>query len=87
VVGNASKGDTPSLMTLVDVKYQQGEWNQCLFKATASVLHYCGLEHASYCFSITAATVKHLPHPKVIKILRDQMIKHALEMAGLITFN
>jgi hypothetical protein len=50
VVGNARQGDLklppPNLITLIRVKYQQGDWNQCLFKATASALHYCGKSEA-----------------------------------------
>jgi hypothetical protein len=43
------------LMTSADVEYEQGDWNQYLFKATAdAALHYCGIEHATHHFSITA---------------------------------
>jgi hypothetical protein len=50
-----------SFMTLVDVKYQQGYWNQCLFKVDVSAFHYCGLEQAASHFSTTAPTVQLLP--------------------------
>jgi hypothetical protein len=44
VVGKASLVDKdnpmPNLITKVGIKYQQGDKNQCLFKATASALHY-----------------------------------------------
>jgi hypothetical protein len=48
VAGNVGEVDSkllppPSLMTSVEVEYQQEDWNQCLFKATTSALRYCGL--------------------------------------------
>jgi hypothetical protein len=68
VVGEAKQGDSklppPSLSTLIRVKFQQGDWNQCLFKATASALHYCGQLKAASHLSNAAPAVQYLPHEK-----------------------
>jgi hypothetical protein len=65
VVGNArqreSKMSPPNLVTSIMVMYQQGDWNQCLFKATASALHYCGQSGAASFLSNVAPTVQYLP--------------------------
>jgi hypothetical protein len=91
VVGNARQGDLrvppPNLITSITVKYQQGDWNQCLFKATASALHYCGKsEAASFAFN-AAPTVQYLPRKKAILSLRDRIMIHAPDIGGVIAFN
>jgi hypothetical protein len=75
VVGHARQGEE----TLVEVEYQQGDWNQCMFKATASSLHYCGLEHVASHFSNAALIVQYLPHETVMQTLRETMINTCLK--------
>jgi hypothetical protein len=91
VVGNARQGDSkvppPNLITSIRVKYQQGDWNQCLFKATASALHYCGKSEAASSVSNAAPTVQYLPHEKAILSLRDRIKMHAPEIGGVVAFN
>jgi hypothetical protein len=84
VVRDARKGDSelspPSLTTLIRVEYQQGDWNQCLFKATASALHYCGWQKV-------ASWIQYLPREQAIFALRKSMITHVPEIGGVIAFN
>jgi hypothetical protein len=91
VVGNARKGDLkvppPNLITSIQVKYQQGDWNKFLFKATASALHYCGHSEAASRVSNAAPTVQYLPRKKAILSLRDRVMLHAPEIGGVIAFN
>jgi hypothetical protein len=91
VVGDARKCDSelppPSLTTLIRVEYQQGDWNQCLFKATASALHYCGWQKVASCISSTAPSVQYLPREEAIFALRKSMIIHVPEIGGVIAFN
>ncbi len=91
VVGNARKGDSkaapPNLITSIRVKYQQGDWNQCLFKATASALHYCGRSEAASRVSNAAPTVQYLSREKAILSLREKVMLHAPEIGGVIAFN
>jgi hypothetical protein len=61
-----SKVPPPNLITSIRVKYQQGDWNQCLFKATASALHSCGKSEAASSVSNAAPTVQYLPREKAI---------------------
>jgi hypothetical protein len=69
------------------VEYQQGDWNQCLFKATASALHYCcQLQTASH-FSNAEPTVQYLPCENGMLSLRESMMMHVPEIGGVITFN
>jgi hypothetical protein len=80
VVGEAKKKGksnfvSPSLSTSIKVKYQQGDWNQCLFKATASALHYCGQTDAASYLSNVAPLVQYLP--------REQAILHCTMRCGL----
>jgi hypothetical protein len=90
-VGNARKGDSklppPSLTTSIKVEYQQGDWNQCLFKATASAMHYCGLQKAASCISNMAPSVQYLPREQAIFALRKSMMTHVPEIGGVIAFN
>jgi hypothetical protein len=78
---------SPSLSTSIKVKYQQGDWNQCLFKATASALHYCGQTDAASYLSNVAPSVQYLPREQAILSLRDHMIKHVPEIGGVAAFN
>ena len=91
VVGNARQGDSkvppPNLITSIRVNYQQGDWNQCLFKATASALHYCGKSEAASSVSNAAPTVQYLPREKAILSLRDRIKMHAPEIGGVVAFN
>jgi hypothetical protein len=91
VVGNARHGESkispPHLNTSIMVMYQQGHWNQCLFKATASSLHYCGQSEAASFLSNAAQTVQYLPREKAILSLRDGITIHAPEIGGVIAFN
>ena len=92
VVGEAKKKGksnfvSPSLSTSIKVKYQQGDWNQCLFKATASALHYCGQTDAASYLSNVAPSVQYLPREQAILSLRDHMIKHVPEIGGVAAFN
>jgi hypothetical protein len=91
VVGNARQGDLkvppPNLITLIRVKYQRGDWNQCIFKATAAALHYCGKSEAASFVSNAAPTVQYLPHEKAILSLRDRIMIHAPDIRGVIAFN
>jgi hypothetical protein len=91
VVGKARQGDskvpTPNLNTSIRVKYQQGDWNQSLFKATASVLHFCGKSEAASSVSNAAPTVQYLPREKAILSLRDRIKMHAPAIGGVVAFN
>jgi hypothetical protein len=91
VVGNARQSDLkvppPNLITSIRVKYQQGNWNQCIFKATASALHYCGKSEAASFVSNAAPTVQYLPRQKAILSLRDRIMIHAPDIGGFIAFN
>jgi hypothetical protein len=92
VVGNARQGDSrkvppPNLITSIRVECQQGDWNQCLFKATASVLHYCGQSEAASCVFHVAPTVQYLPRKKAIFSLSERIMMHAPEIGGVIAFN
>jgi hypothetical protein len=69
------------------VKYQQGDWNQCLFKAAASALHYWGKSEAASFVSNAAPTFQYLPHKKAILSLRDRIMIHAPDIGGVIAFN
>jgi hypothetical protein len=75
------------LITSIRVKYQQGDWNQCLFKATASALHYCGRSEAASRVSNAAPTVQYLSREKAILSLREKVMLHAPEIGGVIAFN
>jgi hypothetical protein len=92
VVGNARQGDLkvppPNLLIILRrVECQQGDWNQFLFKATASALHYCGQSEAASCVSNAAPAVQYLPREKAILSLRDRIMMHAPEIGGIIAFN
>jgi hypothetical protein len=91
VVGNARQGESkmslPNLVTSIMVMYQQGDWNQCLFKATASALHYCGQSKAASFLSNAAPTVQYLPCEKAILSLRDGIMIYAPDIGGVIAFN
>jgi hypothetical protein len=91
VVRKARQGDLevpPSnLITSIRVKYQQGDWNQCLFKATASALHYCGKSEAASFVSNAAPTVHYLPREKAILSVRDRIMIHAPDIGSVIAFN
>jgi len=72
---------------MVKVEYPQGDKNQCLFKAVASALHYCGQVEAASYFSNAAPTVQYLPRDATLKSLRDGMEKHAPVIGGVLIFN
>jgi hypothetical protein len=74
-------------MTSIKVEYQQGDWNQCLFKATAAALHYCRVQGAASFLSNAAPTVQYLPREKAIISLREAVMNHAPEIGGVIAFN
>ncbi len=82
-----SKKAPHKLMTSVEIKYPQQDKNECVFKATASALYYCGMKHAATHFSRTAASVQYLPRTLAIKTLQDNMIVHAPEIAKAVSFN
>jgi hypothetical protein len=92
VVGEAKKKGklnfvSPSLSTSIKVKYQQGDWNQCLFKTTALALHYYGQTDAASYLSNVAPSIQYLPREQAIPSLRDHMIKHVPEIGGVAAFN
>jgi hypothetical protein len=84
VVGGTRQGNLkvspPNLIILISVEYQQGNWNQCLSKATASALHYSGQSAAASFVSNAAPTVQYLPLEKAILSLRDSITMHVPEI-------
>jgi hypothetical protein len=82
-----SKMSPPHLNKSIMVMYQQGDWNQCLFKATTSALHYCSQSEAASFLSNAAPAVQYLPREKAILSLRDRIMIHVPEIGGIIAFN